>query len=63
MNVLYPLTTVTQIQTAPTLMGLSSVLVTLGILEMELFAKVNIKNVHLHAITSTMTIIRTSNID
>ena len=49
MNVLYPLTTVTQIQTAPTLMGLSSVLVTLGILEMELFAKVNIKNVHLQS--------------
>ncbi len=41
MNVLYLLTTVTRTQPAPTLMDLSCVLVTVDILEMELFAKVN----------------------
>jgi hypothetical protein len=41
MNVLYLLTTVTRTQPAPTLMDLSCVLVTVDILEMEHYAKVN----------------------
>ena len=41
MNVLYLLTTVIRTQLAPTLLDLSCVLVTVDILEMELYAKVN----------------------
>jgi hypothetical protein len=45
MNAFRISTTVTTIQTASTLMDLSCVLVAMDILEMELFAKVNIEGI------------------